>query len=160
MIHRMLNVGTVPFADVIVEVLHPQIDAELVGDTQVELREVRDQVVIHGRDRGLCLDRVLEVQRRLALGSGRSAIRSSLEALRVGVKVAPARLAGRPVRLQERIVLDVFAVDLHRQTGGRRFREQETLVLIGKRIAGVSAGIAADPVRRLDVVGVRRHAFR
>ena len=60
--------------DVIVEVLQPQIDAELVRNAQIELREVLDQVVVHGRDRGLCLDRVLEVERRLALGSRRSAI--------------------------------------------------------------------------------------
>ena len=105
----------------------------------------------------MCLDRVLIVERLLAWS--RSSQSALLEALRVGVELAPARLAGRAVRLQERIVLDVFAVDLHRQTGGRRFREQEALVLIGQCIAGVSARIAADPVRRLDVVGVGRHAL-
>ena len=64
--------------DVVVEVLQPHIDAELVGDAQIELREVLDEVVIHGRDRGLCLDRVLVVQRLL---------RASLEVLRVGVEI-------------------------------------------------------------------------
>src|SRR5882724_2530012 len=94
--------------------IHRMLNAELVGDAQIELREVLDEVVGHCRDRRLCLDGVLMVQRRLE---------ASLELLRVRVKFAPARLAGRAVRLQERIVLDVFAVDLHRQTGGRRFRE-------------------------------------
>jgi hypothetical protein len=140
--------------DVIIEVLHPQIDAALVGDAQIEIWEVLDHVVIHSRDRGLCLNRVPIVECRLARRPRKSAIRPSLEALRVGVKLAPARLAGRPVRLQLRIVLDVFAVDLHRQTGGLRFREQAALFLIGKRIAGVPAWIAPDPVRRLDVVGI------
>ena len=137
--------------DVFVEVLQPQIDAELVGNAQIELREVLDEVVRHGRDRGLCLDRVLIVTASVSCPASKL--------LRVGVELAPARLAGRPIRLQERIVLDVFAVDLHRQTGGRRFREQEALVLIGECIAGVPAWIAADPVRRLDVVGVGRHAL-
>ena len=78
----------------------------------------------------MCLDGVLIGQRRLL---------PSLELQRVVVKVGPARLGSRPVRLQERIVLNVFAVDLHRETVGGRFREQEALDVIGKRIAGVPA---------------------
>src|SRR6202044_1173317 len=82
-----------------------------------------------------------------------------LKTPRVVVKLGPGRLGFRPVRLQERIVLDVFAVNLQRQTGGRRFREQEALGLIGECIAAVPAWITADPVGRLDVVGVGRHAL-
>ncbi|HTS57251.1 MAG TPA: hypothetical protein VMH03_06870, partial [Terriglobales bacterium] len=50
--------------------------------------------------------------------------------------------------------LAVFAVHLHRQTGGGRFREQEALRGIDERIAVVPAWIAADPVRRLDATKV------
>ena len=45
MIHRMLNAGTVPAATSLLEVLQPQIDAELVGNAQIELREVLDEVL-------------------------------------------------------------------------------------------------------------------
>src|ERR1700761_3625141 len=134
--------------DVILEVLLPDIDAELVRNAQIELREVCDEVVRHGRERGLCLDCVL-IEERLLL--------ASFEFLRVCVKLAPARLAGRPTRVFEGIVLDVFAIDLHRRPAVRRFREQEALVLIGECIAGVPAWIATDPIRRLYVVRIGGH---
>src|ERR1700730_18018109 len=63
------------------------------------------------------------------------------------------------LRGRERLVLDIFAVDLRRKSGRHRLLEQETLLLIGQRITRVAARIAAHPVRRLNVVGVRRHGF-
>jgi len=46
---------------ILLETLQPNVDAELVGNVQIELREVLNRVVRDGRDRGVCLDRVLEV---------------------------------------------------------------------------------------------------
>ena len=58
----------------------------------------------------------------------------------------------------ERVVLDVLAVVLHPDAGRGRHIEQVALLLISNRIAAVG-GIVAEPVRRLDVVGVGRHGL-
>src|SRR5271165_5634533 len=55
------------------------------------------------------------------------------------------------------IVFDIFAVDLHRKTGSHSLLEQEALLRVGEGIAGVSARVAAHPVRRLYVVRIWRH---
>jgi len=66
--------------DVLVEVLHPQIDTPLVGNSQIELREVWNQVLSPPWHRGIRLKRVLIVQGLLA---------TRLEVLRVSVELAP-----------------------------------------------------------------------
>jgi hypothetical protein len=86
-------------SEVVVEVLQRQIDAELIGDSEIELREVFDEVIVDSGQRRLCLDCVLEIQRLLASGSRCCATRSSLEALRVSVELAPGWLAGGSIRL-------------------------------------------------------------
>jgi hypothetical protein len=45
--------------EVVLKILHPQVNAELVRDVQIELREVLDEVVRHDRNRGLHGDGVL-----------------------------------------------------------------------------------------------------
>ncbi len=55
------------------------------------------------------------------------------------------------------LVLDVFAENLHAQASRVGLGPQKALRRVGERVAGVAAGIAARPVRRLDVVGVGRH---
>ncbi len=136
--------------DILVEVLLPNIDAELVGNAQVKLREVGDEVIGDSRDRGLCLDGVLVEESRLKAG---------FELLRVGVELAPAWLGSGPAGLFEGVVLDVLTVDLYRQAGGGCFREQEALLLVGQCVAGVAARVAANPVGCLDVVLVGCQGF-
>ena len=62
------NWGTVPFATSFGEVLRPDIEAELVGDAQIELRVVLNRVVDQVRERGVRGDRVEVVE--LVLGAG------------------------------------------------------------------------------------------
>ena len=52
MIQMNSNCGTVPFVDVLLEVLLPDIDAVLVGNAQIELRVVLDRVAHQVRERG------------------------------------------------------------------------------------------------------------
>ena len=75
------------------------------------------------------------------------------------VEVDPQRLRGRSVRLQERVVLDVLAVVLKRDVVLYSLIPQMAGLLVGKRFAAVG-GVVAEPVRRLDVVGVRSHGLR
>ena len=158
------NWGTVPAAHVVVEVLLPDIEAELVGDAQIELRVVLDRVVDQVRERGVRSDRVVVVE----LG-----LRAALVSQCVIVELDPGRLAtsSKAAPVEERcritavectgvegVVLDVLAVVLERDAGLGGHIPQVPDLLVGNRIAAVG-GIVAEPVRRLDVVGVGSHGL-
>ena len=66
------------------EVLLPDIDAVLVGDAQIELREVLDRVLHYVRERGDRADGVVVLELRLL---------ASLVLQCVVVELGPARLA-------------------------------------------------------------------
>ena len=120
--HAQLRHGTGRY--VFCEVLLPDIDAELVGDAQVELRIVLDRVFDEVRKRGVGADRVEVLE--LGLGAG-------LIGLRVGVELAPGWVAATAesrnkwkqildtgtgaIRHSECVVFDVFAVVLEADTG-------------------------------------------
>jgi hypothetical protein len=54
--------------DVLLEILKPDVDAELVRDAQIERREVLDQILLHHGERGGC-------DRRILVGKGLVATR-------------------------------------------------------------------------------------
>src|SRR5208283_6114421 len=64
----------------------------------------------------------------------------------------------RATRHVERVVLDVLAVVLKRDPGRCSLVPQMALLLVGNRIAAVG-GVVAEPVRRLDVIGVGSHGL-
>ena len=65
LIHMMLKCGHCTAATSLSKSCTHMSYAELVGDAKIELRVVLDEVVVHGWERGLCLNRVLIIQRRL-----------------------------------------------------------------------------------------------
>ena len=62
LIHMNSNWGTVPCCTSFWKVLIPDIEAELVGDAQIELRVVLDRVLDQVRERGVRADRVVVVE--------------------------------------------------------------------------------------------------
>src|SRR5271165_7525450 len=144
-----LQLGYRAVCHVVGEVLRPDIDAELVGNAEIELRVVLDRVVYQVGERGVRRDRVVVVE--LALHAG-------LVSHGVVIEVDPQRLFGRAGRRQEAVVLDVLAVILKRDAGLYSPVPQVARLLVGNRIAAVG-GVVAEPVRRLDVVGVGRHGL-
>ena len=80
--HAQLRHGTGRY--ILCEVLLPDVDAELVGNVQVELRIVLDRVLDEVRKRGVGANRV-EVLELL--------LRAGLIGLRVGVELAPGWVA-------------------------------------------------------------------
>ena len=145
-----LQLGHRTVADVVLEVLIPDIEAELVGDAQVELRIVLDRVVDQVRERGVRGDGVVVVELVLS---------ATLVSLGVVVELDPCGSVVDPVGGQERVVLDVLAVVLKRDAGLYSLVPQVARLLVSNRFAAVG-GIVAEPVRRLDVVGVGRHGLR
>ena len=100
-----LQLGHPIVLDVVLEVLIPDIEAELVGDAQVELRIVLHRVVDQVRERRVRGDRVVVVE---------LAFSATLVRRYVIEEVDPLWLGGRPGGRQERVVLDVLAVVLER----------------------------------------------
>ena len=111
-----LQLGHRTVLDVVLEILIPDIEAELVGDAQIELRVVLDRVVDQVGERGVRGDRVVVVELGLC---------ARLVSCDVIVEVNPEWLAivrgssgGRcnPWWV-EGVVLDVLAVVLERDAG-------------------------------------------
>jgi hypothetical protein len=106
---------------ILFEILRPDVDAELIGNVQVGLRIVLDGAVGEIRKRRMGANRVVVLE--LFLGSG-------LICLRVGVELAPGRMATAAkccatysrnrgaTRNCEGVVLDIFPVVLYTLKAG------------------------------------------
>ena len=150
-----LQLGHGAVGNVVLEILIPDIEAILVGDAQVELRVVLDGVVHQVRERRVGSDGAVVLELRL---------QAILVFQYVVVKLRPARLAAigddrrGATRRVEGILLDILAVVLQRDAGAYSAVPQVSSFLVRNRIAAVG-GVIAEPIRRLDVVGVGCHGL-